>query len=270
VARGPLALGRPQGGRDGAFFTATLAANPSTERAFALVAPLRATAKRAGGSATLVGGPTAAEVDLRAAAERDRNVIVPLILVVVFAVLALLLRALVAPALLIVTVVLSYCAALGTGAFVFKHVFGYPGEDPSLVLFTFLFLVALGVDYNIFLMARVREETLRIGTLLGVIRALATTGSVITSAGVVLAGTFAALASLPLIGFTQLGFIIAFGVLLDTFLVRTILVPALVLELGRRVWWPSYLARGIGARPSAGGRATHSGERPQPRARPDS
>jgi RND superfamily putative drug exporter len=250
VARGPLAVGPPQGGPHGAFFAVTLAANPSTQRAFDLVAPLRATARRAGGAGTLVGGPTAAEVDLRAAAERDRNVIVPLILAVVFVVLALLLRALVAPALLVVTVVLSYGAALGTGAFLFKHVFGYPGEDPSLVLFTFLFLVALGVDYNIFLMARVREETLRIGTLRGVIRALATTGSVITSAGVVLAGTFAALASLPLIGFTQLGFVIAFGVLLDTFLVRTILVPAIVLELGRRVWWPSRLSRGITAQPT--------------------
>jgi RND superfamily putative drug exporter len=153
-------------------------------------------------------------------------VIVPMILIVVFVILGLLLRALIAPLLLILTVLLSYGAALGAGTFVFQHVFGYPGEDPALVLFTFLFLVALGVDYNIFLMARVREETLRDDTRHGVIRGLAVTGAVITSAGIVLAGTFSALASLPLVTFTEIGIVIAFGVLLDTFLVRTILVPA--------------------------------------------
>ncbi|HWF73086.1 MAG TPA: MMPL family transporter [Solirubrobacteraceae bacterium] len=241
VAAGPLALGAPATRAGDSFFTLTLAANPSSRRAFDLVAPLRAAAKAAGGSAALLGGPTAQEFDQRAAATHDTEVIVPMILVVVFLILALLLRSLLAPALLIVTVLLSYGAALGTGTFLFSHVFGYPGEDPSLVLFTFLFLVALGVDYNIFLMARVREETLRHGTRAGVRRALALTGPVITSAGIVLAGTFSGLASLPLIGFTELGFVIAFGVLLDTFLVRTILVPALVIELDRRVWWPSAL-----------------------------
>ncbi|HEX3872723.1 MAG TPA: MMPL family transporter [Solirubrobacteraceae bacterium] len=224
-------------------FDVTLAVNPSSRAAFAAITPLRRAARAAGGRTVLIGGPTAQEFDLRSAATRDTVVIVPLILIVVFLILAVLLRSLVAPAVLIATVVLSYGAALGTGAFLFQHVFGYPGEDPSLVLFTFLFLVALGVDYNIFLMARVREEALRSDTRKGTVRALAVTGPVITSAGIVLAGTFSALASLPLIGFTELGFVIAFGVLIDTFLVRTILVPALVIELDRRVWWPSALAR---------------------------
>jgi RND superfamily putative drug exporter len=245
VARAPgvAAVGPVQQGAASSFFTATLTANPSSRSAFDVIAPLRAVAKAAGGSGTLVGGPTAQEVDQRTAATRDTKVIVPMILLVVFAVLGLMLRSLVAPVLLIATVLLSYGAALGTGAFLFGHAFGYPGEDPSLVLFTFLFLVALGVDYNIFLMARVREEALSLGTRRGVIRGLAMTGPVITSAGIVLAGPCGALASLPLIGFTELGFVIAFGVLLDTLLVRTILVPALVIELDRRVWWPSKLAR---------------------------
>ncbi len=243
IARGPRAVG-PVQARDGMqFFTAVLAVDPASKRSFDLIAPIRRIAKAAGGPATLVGGPTAQERDLRSSSSHDNALIVPLILIVVFAILALLLRAVVAPALLILTVLVSYGAALGAGAFVFRHVFGYPGEDPSLVLFTFLFLVALGVDYNIFLMARVREETLSVGTRQGVIAGLAVTGAVITSAGIVLAGTFSALASLPLVGFTELGVVIAFGVLLDTFLVRTVLVPALVIELDRRVWWPSALAR---------------------------
>jgi len=243
ASRGPAALGTVTS-RDGeSVFDLTLAADPSSQRAFDLIAPLRKIAKTAGGPGTLVGGPTAEERDLRTASTRDRSVVVPMILVVVFLILALLLRALVAPAVLIATVLLSYGAALGTGVVLFNHVFHYPGEDPSLVLFTFLFLVALGVDYNIFLMARVREEAQRADTRRGVLRGLAVTGAVITSAGIVLAGTFSALASLPLVSFTEIGFVIAFGVLLDTFLVRTILVPALVLELDRRVWWPSSLGR---------------------------
>jgi putative drug exporter of the RND superfamily len=243
VAGGPLAVGPVTSRAGDAVFDVTLAADPASQRAFDLVAGLRRVAKQTAGAAALIGGPTADEVDLRAAASRDTNLIVPLILIVVFLILAVLLRALVAPALLIGTVVLSYGAALGTGALVFRHVFGYPGEDPSLELFSFLFLVALGVDYNIFLMARVREETLVRGTRVGAVRALEVTGPVISSAGIVLAGTFSALASLPLVGFTELGFVIAFGVLLDTFLVRTVLVPALVIEFDRRIWWPSRLAR---------------------------
>ena len=142
-------------------------------------------------------------------------------------ILALLLRSLLAPVLLIGTVVLSFVAALGFSAVVFDVVFGFPGSDPSFPLFAFIFLVALGVDYNIFLMARVREETLRHGTREGMLRGLAVTGGVITSAGIVLAGTFSVLAVLPLVFLTELGFAIAFGVLLDTFLVRSVLVPAI-------------------------------------------
>ncbi len=169
--------------------------------------------------------------------------IVPLVLLVVFLILAALLRAVVLPLLLMGTVVLSYAAALGISGFFFAHVFGFPGADPSLALFAFIFLVALGVDYNIFLMTRVREETQRHGTHSGTIRGLAVTGGVITSAGIVLAGTFSTLAVLPLVSLTEIGFAIAVGVLLDTFVVRSILVPALVLDVGQRVWWPSALAR---------------------------
>jgi putative drug exporter of the RND superfamily len=121
-------------------------------------------------------------------------------------------------------------------------IFGFAGVDPSFPLFAFIFLVALGIDYNIFLMARVREETLRHGTRQGMIRGLAVTGAVITSAGIVLAGTFSILALLPLVFLTEIGFVIAFGVLLDTFIVRSVLVPALVLDIGPRIWWPSRLA----------------------------
>jgi RND superfamily putative drug exporter len=242
-----------QRGRPASVLTVTLAANPSSPAAFQRIPPIRAAARRAGGPGTLVGGATAQEVDLRSAATRDTVVVAPMILFVVFVVLGLLLRSLVAPTLLIATVVLSFGAALGAGVLVFAHAFGYPGEDPSMPLFAFLFLVALGVDYNIFLMARVREEALAVGTRAGVIRALVSTGPVITSAGIVLAGTFAALASLPLIGFTELGVVIALGVLLDTLLVRTVLVPALVLELDRRIWWPAALARPAEQPAPAGG-----------------
>jgi len=144
---------------------------------------------------------------------------------------------------LIGTVIVSYLAALGIGAFFFENVFDFPGMPPDLPLFAFIFLVALGVDYNLFLMARVREETLTRGTRDGTIRGLAVTGAVITSAGLVLAGTFSTLAVLPLVALTEIGFTIAIGVLIDTFLVRSLLVPALVLDIGNPVWWPSALAR---------------------------
>jgi RND superfamily putative drug exporter len=149
----------------------------------------------------------------------------------------------VAPVVLIGTVVLSFAAALGFSAVVFDVVFGFPGSDPSFPLFAFIFLVALGVDYNIFLMARVREEAHLHGTRPGMLRGLAVTGAVITSAGIVLAGTFSLLAVLPLVFLTELGFTIAFGVLLDTLIVRSILVPALVFDLGPAIWWPSRLAQ---------------------------
>jgi len=234
---GPVELGPP-----GARFDLILREDPYSTEAFEQIPGLREVATRAGGEGVLVGGPTAEERDLRESAARDTRLIVPLVLVVVFVVLALLLRALLLPLLLIATVVLSLFAALGVGAFFFEHVFGFPGSDPSLPLWAFVFLVALGIDYNIFLMARVREEATRHGTRHGMLRGLAVTGGVITSAGIVLAGTFSVLASLPLVFLTELGFVIAFGVLLDTFVVRSVLVPALVFDIGPRVWWPSTLA----------------------------
>ena len=167
--------------------------------------------------------------------------IIPIALVVVFFILAFLLRAIYAPAMLVGTNILSYGAALGLGVFFFENVFDFPGEDPSLPLLTFVFLVALGIDYNIFLMARVREEAHGHGTREGMLRGLAVTGAVITSAGIVLAGTFSALAVLPLVFLTEIGFVIAVGVLLDTFVVRSIVVPALTFSIGSRIWWPSSL-----------------------------
>jgi RND superfamily putative drug exporter len=228
---------------DTVLLKAVLKPDPYSTEAFALIDTIRAAAKRAGGRGTLVGGATAVEADLREAAARDTRVIVPIALVVVFLILVVLLQAIVAPLLLIVTVILSFAASLGVGAVVFDLVFGFPGSDPSLPLFAFIFLVALGIDYNIFLMARVREETRRHGTREGMIRGLAVTGGVITSAGIVLAGTFSVLGVLPLVFLTQIGFVVAFGVLLDTFIVRSILVPALVLDAGPRVWVPSKLAK---------------------------
>ncbi|MBW3609137.1 MAG: MMPL family transporter [Actinobacteria bacterium] len=230
-----------ESGEGGVLLNAVLRPAPFSTEAFALIDDIRAAAKRAAGPQTLVGGATAIERDLREAAGRDTRVIVPVALVVVFLILMLLLRALVAPLMLIATVILSFLAALGVGAVVFDVVFGFPGSDPSLPLFAFIFLVALGIDYNIFLMARVREETMRHGTREGMLRGLAVTGGVITSAGIVLAGVFSVLGVLPLVFLTQIGFVVAFGVLLDTFIVRSILVPALTLDIGSRIWWPSRL-----------------------------
>ena len=233
---GPVELGKP-----GARFDVVLKPEPYSQEAFDAIPGLREAAERAGGDGVLIGGSTAEERDLRVSAERDTKVIVPLVLLVVFIVLAILLRAIILPAILLGTVVASYFAAMGVGFFFFEFVFDFPGADPSLPLWTFVFLVALGVDYNIFLMARVREEARRHGTRQGMLRGLAVTGGVITSAGIVLAGTFSVLGSLPLVFLTELGFVIAFGVLLDTFLVRCVLVPALVFDIGPRVWWPSTL-----------------------------
>ena len=179
---------------------------------------------------------------MESAATHDRNLLIPLILGVVLIILGLLLRAIVAPLMLIATVVLSFGAALGISSLFFKHVFGFAGADTSVSLFVFVFLVALGIDYNIFLMTRVREESARSGTRQGAITGLAATGGVITSAGLVLAGTFAMLATLPLVEFTEIGFAVALGVLLDTIVVRSVLVTALTLDIGRHVWWPSALA----------------------------
>ncbi len=236
-------VGNVERGEPGALVDVTLEQDPLSLEAFDLVPDLRAAAKEAGGPETLVGGQSAVEYDVRESASRDNVVIMPVVLVVVFLILAALLRAVVGPLFLIGTVIVSYAAALGVGSFLFDTVFGFPGVDPGLPLFAFIFLVALGVDYNIFLMARAREETQRRGTREGIVRALAVTGTVITSAGIVLAGTFSILGVLPLVFLTEIGFTVAFGVLLDTFLVRSVLVPALVLDIGPKTWWPSRLAR---------------------------
>jgi putative drug exporter of the RND superfamily len=162
---------------------------------------------------------------------------------VVLVVLAALLQAIVAPLVLIATVILSFAAALGVSMVVYDKVFGFAGSDVSVPLYAFVFLVALGIDYNIFLMTRVREESARLGTHDGALRGLAVTGGVITSAGLVLAATFSVRDMLPLVTMTEIGFVVAFGVLLDTLVVRSLLVPALSFELDRRLWWPSALSR---------------------------
>jgi putative drug exporter of the RND superfamily len=248
---GVAGVERVQAGPPGVLLDARLRGDPYSTQAYDLIGEIRNVAKAAGGEDVLVGGATAVERDLRKAASHDTRTIIPITLVVVLLVLIVLLRALVAPLLLIGTVILSFFASLGVAAMVFDVIFGFPGSDPALPLFAFVFLVALGIDYNIFLMARVREETLKHGTRPGMIRGLAVTGGVITSAGIVLAGTFSVLALLPLVFLTEIGFVIAFGVLLDTFLVRSVLVPALVLDAGDKVWWPSALARARRRRPTA-------------------
>jgi RND superfamily putative drug exporter len=233
----------PVNGPPGTRLDVQLKLDPYSTEAFDQIPQLREIVKRAGGDDVLVGGETAAAYDVRKSSTRDNYVIMPITLVVVFGILAVLLRSLLAPAVLVGTVILSFAAAMGTGMFFSETVFGFPGIDPSLPLLCFVFLVALGIDYNIFLMARVREETVRHGTREGMLRGLAVTGAVITSAGIVLAGTFGALAVLPLVFLTEIGFIVAFGVLLDTFVVRSILVPALTFVIDRRIWWPSRLTR---------------------------
>jgi RND superfamily putative drug exporter len=195
------------------------------------------------GADLLVGGQTAIDVDANAAAVQDRTLIIPLVLMSILILLMALLRSVVAPLLVIASVALSYAAAMGVSAIVFNNVFGFSGADPTVPLFAFVFLIALGVDYNIFLMTRAREESFIHGPRVGMLRSLVLTGGVITSAGIVLAATFAALGVLPLLFLTQIAFIVAFGVLLDTFVVRTLLVPALAYELGRTTWWPSALSR---------------------------
>ncbi|MGO2746755.1 MMPL family transporter [Microbacterium sp.] len=190
-----------------------------------------------------VGGVTATAVDTNDASIHDRNLIIPIILAVILVILMLLLRAVLAPILLILTTVLSFGTAMGVSALVFNGIFDFPGADPAVPLYGFVFLVALGIDYNIFLMTRVREETITHGTREGILRGLSVTGGVITSAGLVLAATFAALSVIPILFLVQLAFIVAFGVLLDTFVVRSLLVPALSYDIGRAIWWPSKLWR---------------------------
>ncbi|MEU5216617.1 MMPL family transporter [Streptomyces sp. NPDC020807] len=221
---------------------ATLADAPDSDAAKAAVQNLRDQVHAADAS-TLVGGYTAQQYDTQRTAEHDKNLIIPVVLAIILVILVVLLRSLLLPVLLVATVGLNYLATLGIAGLVFEHGFGFSGTDASVPLYGFVFLVALGVDYNIFLMSRVREETLRLGTRQGMLRGLITTGGVITSAGVVLAATFAALVVIPLAFLAQIAFIVAFGVLLDTIVVRSLLVPGLVRDIGPAVWWPSGLAR---------------------------
>jgi putative drug exporter of the RND superfamily len=224
-----------------AYLQGTLTSAADSRAAFDTVDRVRDKVHAVPGADALVGGNSAINLDVQRAATHDRDVIIPIVLVVVLIILALLLRAVVAPLVLVATVVLSFAAALGVSALVFRHVFGFGGADSSFPLYVFVFLVALGIDYNIFLMTRVREETARHGTKRAALIGLSATGGVITSAGLVLAGTFAVLATLPLTAFAEIGFAVAFGVLLDTMVVRSVLVTALNLDIGRYMWWPQAL-----------------------------
>ena len=221
----------------------TLAVPADSPEAIDDIQALRDNVHAIAGADALVGGQTAAQLDVDQASLHDRNLIIPVVLVVIFIVLMLLLRSIAAPVLLIATVVLSYFATLGVCALAFNHLFGFAGADTSFPLFAFVFLVALGVDYNIFLMTRVREESIKHGTREGVLRGLTVTGGVITSAGIVLAATFLVLGVLPLVFLREIGFAVAIGVLLDTFIIRSTLVPALAYDIGKRIWWPSKLSR---------------------------
>jgi RND superfamily putative drug exporter len=229
------------------FLQATMTVPPDSPAAYTLVSRIRTAMRAIPGADAKVGGGTAINMDVESASAHDRNLLIPLILGVVLIILAMLLRAIVAPLVLIGTVVLSFGAALGLSSLLFKHVFGFAGADTSVPLFVFVFLVALGIDYNIFLMTRVREESARLGTRRGALAGLGATGGVITSAGLVLAGTFAMLGTLPLVEFTEIGVAVALGVLLDTIVVRSVLVTALTLDIGRHIWWPSALANPEGS-----------------------
>ncbi|MFD3569179.1 MMPL family transporter [Streptomyces sp. NPDC058667] len=222
---------------------ATLTDAADSDAARETLARLRTAVHAVPEANALVGGSTAQQYDTQRTAARDRTLIVPVVLAIILVILVALLRSLVLPLLLVATVALNFAATLGVSALVFEHVFGFTGTDSSVPLYGFVFLVALGVDYNIFLMSRVREESLRHGVREGVRIGLTATGGVITSAGVVLAATFAALGVIPLAFLVQIAFIVAFGVLLDTLVVRSLLVPALVRDLGPAAWWPGALSR---------------------------
>jgi putative drug exporter of the RND superfamily len=215
-----------------------LDADPESAESFAIIGELRLALDDLGDGSGLVGGIDAEGLDLRDAQQRDQNLVIPLILVLVLAVLIILLRSLLAPLLLLVAVVASFFSAVGIGSVLFATVFGFPGVDTNVLLFSFLFLVALGVDYSIFLVTRAKEEVPMLGTSEGMIRALAATGGVITSAGILLAAVFAVLGVLPLITLTQVGVIVCIGVLIDTLLVRTVIVPAMTFIAKDRFWWP--------------------------------
>ncbi|MFI2425416.1 MMPL family transporter [Streptomyces sp. NPDC018955] len=246
----PESLGVPPGTKPSfegkVLFEATMTAPSDSEAAKRTVERVRDAVHAVPDADARVGGGTAALLDMDEATAHDNTLIIPLVLVVVLLILCVLLRALIAPLLLIATVILSFAAALGLSALAFRHVFDHAGESTDFPLFVFVFLVALGIDYNIFLTTRIREEAARRGTRPGVVTGLAATGAVITSAGLVLAGTFAALGTLPMVAFAEIGFAVALGVLLDTFVVRSVLVTSLFLDVGPKVWWPHRLARGDG------------------------
>ncbi len=247
----PGSLGVPPGSRayvgDTVRFEATMTAPADSEAAKQTVERVRDAVHAVPDADGRVGGGTAALLDMDRATTHDNLLIIPLVLLVVLLILCVLLRALTAPLLLVGTVILSFAAALGLSALAFRYVFDYAGEPTDFPLFVFVFLVALGIDYNIFLTTRIREEARLRGTRRGVVTGLATTGTVITSAGLVLAGTFAALGTLPMVAFAEIGFAVALGVLLDTFVVRSVLVTSLFLDVGPAVWWPHRLAREDGA-----------------------
>ncbi|WP_435200686.1 MMPL family transporter [Janibacter sp. GS2] len=224
-------------GADSTLLTATLAVGSESQEARDVVRDLR-TDLHAVDPTIRVGGATATTVDTDDASERDLRVVIPSILLVVTLILMALLRSVAASVILVAVNLLTFAATLGISAVLFNHVLGYPGADPSTPVLGFVFLVALAVDYSIFLMTRAREESLQVGTRRGIRRAVAVTGGVITSAGVVLAATFSALAVIPLLFLAQIAFIVAFGVLLDTIVTRSILVPAIAADLGNRIWWP--------------------------------
>ncbi len=238
----PQSVTEPRVKGDWAYLEGTLESDPDRHAAHPTIEYLRGELDAADPDA-LVGGTTAVTLDIQDASARDNRVIIPAVLVVVLLILMVLLRAVAAPLILLGTVVLSFGAALGVSALVFRHVFGFAGTDTSITLCVFLYLDALGNDYTDFLMTRVREEAQRFGTRRGALIGLAATGGVITSAGLVLAGTFAVLGTLPLVFFAEIGFAVAFGVLLDTLVVRSVLVTALNLDVGRHMWWPSALGR---------------------------
>jgi RND superfamily putative drug exporter len=238
---GPVAPPLVKGGV--AVVSAPVDGDPASVAAFRTVDRVRAAVSTVPGAHALVGGASAINRDIQHASARDDKVVIPLVLAVVLVVLMVLLRAVLSPLLLIGTVLLSFGAALGISSLLFRYAFGFAGADASFPLYVFVFLVALGIDYNIFLMTRVREETHTRGTRAGSLVALGATGGVITSAGLVLAATFSVLSTLPLVAFVEVGVAVALGVVLDTMVVRSVLVTSLNLDLGSRIWWPSRLDR---------------------------
>jgi putative drug exporter of the RND superfamily len=248
------ALGPAERGAGMARFDLILSVQPTGNVGFAAIREIRTAAAAVAGNHVLVGGQTAEDLDTAIASHHDTLFIVPAALAVVLIVLWLVLRAALGPLVVVATVVVTFAAALGLGSAIFVPLLGLPGIDPTVPLLTFVFLVALGVDYNIFLLTRVREEVKRHGITVGVRNGVANTGGVLTSAGLILAGTFSVLAILPIVASREIGIVVALGVLADTFLVRTILLPMLVADLGPRFWWPTKVPPTLtttGKRPSS-------------------